>query len=196
MTACKFLVAASVCLSSLTTASVAAGPPAGIPIGPPASVTVGPPARVTLGPPASVILGPPASVTMGPPASVTMGPPPSVLAHIPPGAGFGRPFPLSPDAAAEAGAASELGKLNAAHASATALDHAAAKSAVGAIATYENQMAAALALSDPAAQYAAITAARQQLALSTNKDLTASAASRIDGMLGISGASPTLGTTP
>ena len=77
-----------------------------------------------------------------------------------------------------------------------ALDHAASNSAVVAIATYENQMTAALALSDPAAQDAAITAARQQLALSTNKDLTASAASRIDKVLGITGASPTLGTTP
>ena len=123
-----------------------------------------------------------------------MGPPPSALAHIPANAGIGLSASVPPTP--EAGAANELGKLNAAHASAMALDHAASNSAVGAIATYENQMAAALALSDPAAQDAAITAARQQLALSTNKSLTASAASRIDGMLGISGASPTLGTTP
>jgi hypothetical protein len=57
-------------------------------------------------------------------------------------------------------------------------------------------MNAALAITDPAARDAAITAARQQLALASNKQLTPSAVTRIDGMLGISGASPNLGTTP
>ncbi len=57
-------------------------------------------------------------------------------------------------------------------------------------------MNASLALADPAAQDAAITVARQQLALSGNKQLMSSAVTRINGMLGISGASPELGTTP
>jgi hypothetical protein len=191
MNACKLIIAASAGLLICASTSLAA-PPAGLTFGPPASVTMGPPAGVTMGPPASVTMGPPPSVTMGPPATVTMGPPAAALAHIPAsvslGAGVG--------AQVEASAASELGKLNAAHASTVALDHAASNSAVGAIATYESQMNAALALEDPAAQDAAITAARQQLAQSTNKDLTASAVTRIDAMLGITGASPTLGTTP
>jgi len=135
---------------------------------------MGPPARVTMGPPASVTLGPPAHVTMGPPASVAIGPPASVLPNI----------------------ASELGKLNAAHAASTALSKAAPNSAVGAISAYDTQMTAALALNDPAARDAAIISAREQLSASTNKELTVSAATRVDGMLGITGASPELGTKP
>jgi hypothetical protein len=57
-------------------------------------------------------------------------------------------------------------------------------------------MNAALAITDPAARDAAITAARQQLALASNKQLTPSAVTRIDGILGISGAPANLGTTP
>jgi hypothetical protein len=148
-----------------------------------------------------------------------MGPPAAALAHIPAGVPLGKPTnvpvggnsigtEVSASARAnaavngnaagnvEANAASELGKLNAAHASATALDHANPNSAVGEIATYEDQMNAAMGLNDPAAKSAAITAARQQLALSSNRQLTSSAISKIDGMLGISGADPTLGTTP
>jgi hypothetical protein len=124
-----------------------------------------------------------------------MGPPPAALAHIPANVTFGSPASVSANATAQANVASELGKLNAAHASTVALNHSASNSAVGAIATYESQMTAALALSDSAAQDAAVTAARQQLALSTGKDLTSSSATRIDAMLGITGASPTLGTT-
>jgi hypothetical protein len=97
---------------------------------------------------------------------------------------------------AEANAASELGKLNAAHASATARDNAAANSAVGSIATYDKEMSAALAINNPTMRNAAIAAARQRLALNSNKDLTPSAAARIDSMLGINGAPPNLGTTP
>ena len=211
MNTCKLLTMASASLLALASSAFAAGPPTGVTMGPPASVTMGPPASVTMGPPASVTMGPPASVTMGPPASVTMGPPASVtlgppasvtmgppagvtmgppaaaLAHVPPNLPVGAP--------AVANVASQLGKLNAAHASPTAFDHAAPNSAVGAIATYKSEMTAALALTDPAAQTAAITAARQQLASSTNKDLTASAVTKIDDTLSISGASPTLGTT-
>jgi hypothetical protein len=119
-------------------------------------------------------MGPPAGVTMGPPAGLPKGPPAGVLPNI----------------------ASELGKLNAAHAASSALNNAAPNSAVGAVATYDTQMTSALALSDPAAKDAAIIAARQQLSASTNKELTVSAATRIDTMLGITGASPELGTKP
>ena len=146
---------------------------------PPVGLMVGPPASVTMGPPASVTMGPPASVTMGPPAAVPVGPPSGVL-----------PKGALPNIA------SELGKLNAAHAASAAMRHAAPNSAVGAIATYDAQMSAALALSDPAAQSAAIIAARQELSASTNKELTVSAATRIDSMLGIAGAPPELGTKP
>jgi hypothetical protein len=97
---------------------------------------------------------------------------------------------------AQANAASELGKLNAAHASTAGRENAASNSTVGSIATYDKEMSAALAISNPTARNAAIVAARQELALNSNKDLTPTAAARIDGMLGISGASPNLGTTP
>jgi hypothetical protein len=97
---------------------------------------------------------------------------------------------------AQANAASELGKLNAAHASTTARENAASNSTVGSIATYDKEMSAALAIRNPTARDAAIVAARQKLALNSNKDLTPTAAARIDGMLGISGAPPNLGTTP
>ncbi len=89
-----------------------------------------------------------------------------------------------------------LGGLNAAHANANAFEHANPDSMVGDVATYEQQMNSALALTDPTQQANAITAARQQLASSTNKTLTASAVTRLDQMLGIKGASPSLGTSP
>jgi len=92
-------------------------------------------------------------------------------------------------------AADELGKLNAAHASLTADQHAASNSTVGAIATYRKAMTAALSISNTAQQNAAITAARQQLAASANVTLTASAVTKVDSLLGISGASASLGTS-
>lgn len=102
----------------------------------------------------------------------------------------------SASASADANAAAELGKLNAAHASATAMQHASSKSIVGEIAAYKAAMQAALAQTDTTAQANAITAARQQLAAASNKKLTVSAVTKIDGMLGITGADPTLGTSP
>jgi hypothetical protein len=57
-------------------------------------------------------------------------------------------------------------------------------------------MKSALAISDPVKRAAAITAARQQLATSDNKQLTPSAVAHVDSMLGIKGASPQLGATP
>jgi hypothetical protein len=129
---------------------------------------------------------------MGPPATVTLGPPAQALSHIPAGV----THPAVPAVPSIANAASELGKLNAVHASSVALSHAAPNSAVGAIASYQNEMTAALALTDPAAQASAITAAREDLAAATGKELTASSVTRIDAQLGITGASPTLGTAP
>jgi hypothetical protein len=173
---------------------------AGFAAGPPPGVGHGPPAFVTMGPPPGVTMGPPPGVTHGPPPGVTMGPPPGALTHIPTNVPVGRPSGvpagLGGPAGAEANAANELGKLNAAHASPVALQHAAPNSAVGTIATYESQMNEALMIDDPVARDAAITAARQQLALASNKRLTPSAIMKVDDMLGISGASPTLGTTP
>jgi hypothetical protein len=94
-------------------------------------------------------------------------------------------------AGGEAGAASELGKLNAAHAGVNT--NAGTNSAAGAIATYESQLTAALAIDDEAARTQAITQARQQLAVNSNKQLTPEAVARIDAMLGIQGAAPDTG---
>ena len=96
-------------------------------------------------------------------------------------------------AEARSKAANELGTVHAAHASATARANASPNSMVGRIATYENQMNAALAIRDPIARNAAITQAREQLALSANKSLTPTAVARVDGLLGIQGAPPELG---
>ena len=87
----------------------------------------------------------------------------------------------------------ELGNLNAAHASANARARASSNSSVGHISSYETRMHNALAIQDPVARNAAITAARGQLAQSANKPLTPSAIARVDSLLGIQGASPQLG---
>lgn len=146
--------------------------------------------------------GPPAGAG-GPPAGVTVGPPPSANEHTPSGVAAGNPHVAvdaqsdesGPPSRSRANAASLLGGLNAAHASATAREHANANSMVGDVAAYEKQMSSALAITDAQKQATAITAARQQLALSTNKTLTASAVTRLDQMLGIKGADPTLGVS-
>ena len=217
----KYFAASLMAASALLLVSdpvFAAGPPVGITMGPPASVTMGPPASVTMGPPASVTMGPPASVTMGPPASVTMGPPAAALAHIPDGVPLGQPAVLPQGTGAStgvtiggavsasagpqtangnaglAGAASILGDLNAVHASAEGMTHASADSMVGEIATYKTAMTAALSETDQVTQTADITAAREQLASATNKQLTADAATQLDAQLGIQGADPALGT--
>jgi hypothetical protein len=96
---------------------------------------------------------------------------------------------------AHANAASALGSLNAAHASANARTYAATTSRVGQVATYETRMRAALAITNPTRRDAAITAARQELAGRTNKELTPGAVARLDNMLSIQGASPQLGVT-
>jgi len=98
-------------------------------------------------------------------------------------------------ASAHGRAANELGNLNAAHASATARGNAAPGSMVGQIAAYETAMKSALAIEDPAQRAAAITAARQDLALSANKQLTTTAVTRVDSMLGLPASPATLGTS-
>ena len=146
--------------------------------------------------------GPPAGAG-GPPAGVTVGPPPSANAHVPSGVAAGNPHSAvdappadsGPPSRSRANAASLLGGLNAAHASATAREHANPNSMVGDIATYESQMGSALKLTDAQQQASAITAARQQLASSTNRTLTVPAVTRLDQMLGIKGANPSLGTS-
>ena len=140
--------------------------------------------------------GPPPGVPHGPPPFVTLGPPPGVGHGPPPGVGGGPPPGVGPASTGQGLAANELGKLNAAHASPVALEHAAPGSTVGIIATYQAQMNDALDLMNPMDQEAAIIAAREQLAAASNKQLTPDAVSRIDEMLGIMGADPTLGTTP
>lgn len=98
-------------------------------------------------------------------------------------------------AAARSRAANELGSLNAAHASANARSRASSNSMVGRIGTYETNMHNALAIQDPATRANAISAARERLAQSSNKPLTPSAITRVDGLLGIKGAPPDLGAT-
>lgn len=57
-------------------------------------------------------------------------------------------------------------------------------------------MRAALAITNPTRRRdAAITAARQDLAGRTNKELTPGAVARLDSMLSIQGASPQLGAS-
>lgn len=203
-------------------ASVTMGPPAGVTMGPPANVTMGPPAGVTMGPPASVTMGPPAAamariphgVPLGQPATLPQGASASggntiggtvsasakLNAHGPANESTGGSVTTNTSTdltdTQEANAASELGKLNAAHASATAMAHASSKSIVGQIAAYKVAMQSALAETDTTQQATDITAARVQLASTTNKQLTPDAISKVDNLLGITGADPTLGTTP
>ena len=98
-------------------------------------------------------------------------------------------------ATAHGKAASALGNLNAAHASANARANANPNSMVGHIATYEAQMKAAQAIQDPAQRAAAITAARQDLALVANKQVTPAAITRVDSLLGLPASPAGLGTT-
>lgn len=99
----------------------------------------------------------------------------------------------SANASAGAHGNSQLGGLNAAHASDNARAHAASGSRVGEIGTYETDMKSALAISNPTQRNAAIVRARQKLAETSNKPLTSSAIAQLDSELKIQGASPTLG---
>lgn len=80
--------------------------------------------------------------------------------------------------------ANSLGALNAAHASATAREHANPNSAVGKIATYENSREAALALQDPIAQDQALDDAEAELAQAFGKtELTAAQIDQVNALL-------------
>jgi hypothetical protein len=77
-----------------------------------------------------------------------------------------------------------LGALNAAHASATAREHANPNSAVGKIAAYEKSREAASALEDPTAQEQALDDAEAKLAADFNlAELTSAQISRINALL-------------
>jgi hypothetical protein len=80
--------------------------------------------------------------------------------------------------------ANSLGALNAAHASATAREHASPNSAVGKIAAYEKSREAASALEDPDAQEQALADAEAQLAADFNlAELTSDQFSQINALL-------------
>ena len=107
-----------------------------------------------------------------------------------------------PSYAGHAALASALGALNAAHASLTALSHAAPMSRVGMIAAYDHAMLAALSMptatpAQIAARNAAIASARQnQLAVAASKGLTPAVVSRVDALLGLPRSNPALGVAP
>ena len=60
---------------------------------------------------------------------------------------------------------------------------------------YQKQMQAALAITDPPRRDAAATLARQQLARTLSKPLTAGTIAELDGLLDVGGVSPQLGAT-
>ena len=88
-------------------------------------------------------------------------------------------------------AARELGRLNAARASATA-----PAPKAGQVAAYESRMRSALALEDPAQRTVAVVAARLDLARSANRKLTGPAIARVDSLLGLPASPADLGTGP
>jgi hypothetical protein len=96
---------------------------------------------------------------------------------------------------ANANGNSALGGLNASRASDNARANANSNSRVGEIGSYETDMRAALAMSNRTQRDAAITRARQQLAQTSNKPLTADAIAELDSNLNITGASPQLGAS-
>lgn len=82
--------------------------------------------------------------------------------------------------------ASQLGALNAAHASPVARANAAPGSRVGMIAAYERAMIEALALPPGPARDAAILAAREtELAAAANRPVTAEVVAAVDALLGL-----------
>ena len=122
-----------------------------------AAVAGGPPGHVPVGPPAGIPMAPPPGVASGPPAHVPVGPPAAATAHVPQGVAAGKAADLPDSASSIGAAASLLGKLNAAHASSNALEHASPKSVVGAIATYKS---ATLTAEASIKQYTAAVAIR------------------------------------
>lgn len=129
----------------LAASAAYAGPPGGVPVGPPAGIPHGPPAGIPHGPPPGIPSNPPASIPKGPPSIATARVPLTVTAGKP--ANPGEQAAPSKATAAERAATSNgvgsaaklLKKLNAAHASDTAFEHASEQSVVGAIGKYKAQ---------------------------------------------------------
>lgn len=137
-----FMMKSSAAAIALLAANAAlATPPAGVPHGPPAGIPMGPPAGVPHGPPAGVPHGPPQGVPQGKPQGLPDSAT-SIGANVHASASAHAAAPHDPSL--EKGA-SLLGKLNAAHASDTALAHASSKSVVGALATYKSSTLSAQA---------------------------------------------------
>ena len=63
------------------------------------------------------------------------------------------------------------------------------------IESYQQQMRAAMGITDPPRRDAAVTAARRQLASNIHKPLTAGTIAELDGLLDIGGVSPQLGAS-
>ncbi|MDE2576322.1 MAG: hypothetical protein KGL55_13530 [Rhodospirillales bacterium] len=95
--------------------------------------------------------------------------------------------------------AAALGALNAAHASPTALAHAAPNSQVGKLSTYDHMMQAALAMPSLTATQIAMrnqaiaTARSTALASATTQPLTAAMIARVDDLLDLPATNPNLG---
>lgn len=96
---------------------------------------------------------------------------------------------------AMAKAAHALGSLSAARASTSARQNASLNAMVGYIEAYETEMKAALRLKDLARQLTAIKVARENLALTANKQLTPAAITRVDNLIGLPESPAALGTT-
>ncbi|RJF88200.1 hypothetical protein D3874_15230 [Oleomonas cavernae] len=87
------------------------------------------------------------------------------------------------DAARTYASASELGPLNAAHASLTAFEHAAPNSTVGRIASYDAARQRALSLVDPVDRRRALRLAERRLALDFDRTLTRAEINAVNAIL-------------
>jgi hypothetical protein len=83
-----------------------------------------------------------------------------------------------------AASARDLGGLNAAHASPSALGHAAPESTVGRIAAYHDLMSRSAEAADPVTRAALRVQAMDALTAAANKPVTPGVAGRVDGILG------------
>ena len=150
------LLSATTFVVTITATAVVAGPPSSFHLGPPSGVFMGPSAGANMGTSAAMRVGPPTGVPLEQPPNATDGA--AARADTGPNAfhsrgldGTSRTSLNSSMVSREetvgskakstslADAAKFLGKLNAAHASSTALSHASSRSIVGALASYRSQ---------------------------------------------------------
>ncbi len=103
--------------------------------------------------------------------------------------------PPSAQATAHGKAASALLNLSGVNTPAKASSLSRPSAIVGQIATYETQMKAALAIETRPQRAAAVGAARRELGLSTNRQLTPTAITRVDKALGLPATPTDLGMT-